>query len=67
MEVPPDRVAVLRKAFDAMVADPAFLSEAQTLRLTVRPMSGETVAHDVAALYAAPPDLVAKVKTIVGE
>ena len=65
--VPADRVAVLRQAFDAMVADPAFRSEAAKLRLTVTPMSGAEVARDVAALYAAPPDLVARVKTIVGE
>jgi tripartite-type tricarboxylate transporter receptor subunit TctC len=65
--VPAPRVASLRRAFDAMVADPAFLQDAENLRLTVTPMSGETVAHDVAALYATPPDLVAKAKVIAGE
>ncbi len=29
-----------------MVADPAFLTEAEKLRLTVTPMSGEEVARD---------------------
>jgi tripartite-type tricarboxylate transporter receptor subunit TctC len=65
--VPAERVAALRKAFAGMVADPAFLDEAEKLRLTVTPMSGEEVARDIAALYAAPSDLVAKVKAIVGE
>jgi tripartite-type tricarboxylate transporter receptor subunit TctC len=65
--VPADRVAALRKAFDAMVADPAFLGEADKLRLLVTPMTGAQVAGDVAALYATPPDLVAKAKTIIGE
>ena len=65
--VPADRVAVLRKAFDATVADPAFLSDAQRLRLTVTPMSGDNVAHDVAALYATPGDLLQSVKSIVGQ
>jgi tripartite-type tricarboxylate transporter receptor subunit TctC len=65
--VPAERVAVLRHAFDAMVADPAFLSDAEKLRLTVTPMSGTQVARDVAALYAAPPDLVARAKAIAGE
>ncbi len=65
--VPADRVAVLRKAFDATVADPAFLSDAQKLRLTVTPMSGDDVAHDVAALYATPGDLLQSVKSIVGQ
>jgi tripartite-type tricarboxylate transporter receptor subunit TctC len=62
-----DRVAALRRAFDAMVADPAFVAEAGSLRLTVAPMSGSDVARDVAKLYAAPPDLVARAKAIAGE
>ena len=65
--VPAERVAALRQAFGAMVADPAFRSEAEKLRLTVTPISGEDVARDVAALYAAPPDLLARAKTMVGE
>jgi len=65
--VPAERVAALRRAFDAMVADPAFRSEAAKFRLTVMPMSGEDVARDVAALYAAPPDLIARAKAMVGE
>ena len=39
--VPADRVAMLRRAFDAMVADPAFRRDAGKMRLTVTPMSGE--------------------------
>ena len=65
--VPPARVAALRQAFDATVADPAFLRDAEKLRLTVAPMSGDEVAREVAALYAAPADLVAKAKAIEGE
>ena len=65
--VPAGRVAALRGAFDATVADPAFRRDAAQLRLTVAPMSGETVAHEVAALYATPADLVVKAKVIAGE
>lgn len=65
--VPPERVAALRRAFGAMVADPAFRGEAAKFRLTVMPMSGEDVARNIAALYAAPPDLIARVKAMVGE
>src|SRR6202043_4202309 len=39
--VPAERVAVLRAAFDAMLADPAFLAEAGQLRLIVKPMSAD--------------------------
>lgn len=65
--VPPQRVAALRHAFTAMAADPAFLHDAEKLRLTVVPMSGEEVEREVAALYAAPADLVARAKAIAGD
>ena len=49
--VPADRVAMLRRAFDAMVADPAFRQDAGKMRLTVTPMSGaEGDARDRRAL-----------------
>jgi hypothetical protein len=65
--VPPDRVAVLRSAFDAMVVDPQFLTEAAQLRLLVTPMPAAEVAHRVGELYATPADVVARAKTIGGE
>jgi tripartite-type tricarboxylate transporter receptor subunit TctC len=65
--VPADRVAVLRAAFDAMVADPAFMAEAAQLRLLVAPMNAAEVARHVADLYATPPDLVSRAKVVGGE
>jgi tripartite-type tricarboxylate transporter receptor subunit TctC len=66
-KVPADRVAALRAGFDAMVADPAFRGEADRMRLLVTPMKGDEVARHIAELYTAPPDVVAKAKTILGE
>jgi tripartite-type tricarboxylate transporter receptor subunit TctC len=65
--VPPARVAVLRAAFNAMVVDPAFLAEAQQLRLLVTPMAAEEVVQHVRELYATPADLVARAKAIAAE
>jgi tripartite-type tricarboxylate transporter receptor subunit TctC len=65
--VPAEHVTALRQAFGAMAADPAFRGDAEKLHLTVTPMSGDDVARDIAALYAAPPDLLARAKTMVGE
>ena len=65
--VPADRVAILRRAFDAMVADPQFKSEAERLKLLVTPMTGDEVARRITALYATPPDVVARARTIIGE
>jgi len=66
-QVPRDRVATLRRAFDAMVADPAFVAEAGKLRLLVTPMTGDEVTRRVADLFATPADLVARAKAITGE
>jgi len=66
-QVPADRVAALRAAFDLMVTDAAFLAEAQKFGLTVTPMTGGDVDRQVAELYATPADLVARARIIVGE
>jgi hypothetical protein len=57
----------LRKAFDAMVADPEFLAEADRSKLLVTPMTGAEVTGHVVELYRTPADLVARAKTITGE
>jgi tripartite-type tricarboxylate transporter receptor subunit TctC len=66
-KVPADRVAILRRAFDSMVADPQFRSEAERLKLLVTPMTGDEVTRRIGALYATPPDVVARARTILGE
>jgi tripartite-type tricarboxylate transporter receptor subunit TctC len=65
--VPVERVAVLRAAFNAMVIDPAFLAEAEQVRLLVTPMAAAEVVQHVGELYATPADLVMRAKAIAGE
>jgi len=65
-KVPADRVVVLRAAFDATTADPAFRAEATRLNLLVAPMTGDEVARRIADLYATPPDVIAEAKKILG-
>ena len=65
--VPADRVATLRHAFNAMMTDPAFLRDADKMRLTVTPMSGEEVTREIEALYASPADVVTRAKAIAAE
>src|SRR5262249_6817683 len=55
-----DRVAVLHTAFDATVADPAFLNEAQKLPLVVAPVTWGEIASRVGGLFATPADIVAR-------
>ena len=54
--VPPERVAALRRAFDAMVADAEFLADAEKMKLLVTPMTGDVVTRHAESteLYATP-------------
>ena len=61
-DVPAERVAALRRAFDATMTDPAFLAEAAKLQLEVSPMTGEAVQAVVAQLAKTPPDIASRVR-----
>ncbi len=62
---PADRVAILRKAFDAMVADPAFIADAIQMHFEVHPLSGEELQKRAAIIATTPPDIVAKFKQAI--
>jgi hypothetical protein len=64
-DVPADRVAALRKAFDATMKDEAFLAEAKQLNLDMDPMTGDRVADIVNDTINAPADAVAKAKIAI--
>jgi len=57
-QIPADRAAALREAFDAMVADPEFLDEAERLRLEINPVSASQVEALLADAYSTPPHIV---------
>ena len=59
-DVPPERVAALRQAFDAMVKDPEFLADAVGRHLGVDPMSGAELARIVADVAGQPEDVAQK-------
>jgi tripartite-type tricarboxylate transporter receptor subunit TctC len=63
--VPADRAAALRQAFMATLKDPAFLAEADKLKLEVNPVSGGDVAKLVSELYATPKDIVEDAKVAI--
>ena len=53
--VPPERLEILRRAFDATVKDPNFVKGAQAARLAVdNPMTGEQLTKEIARLSATP-------------
>lgn len=65
--VPAERVAALRKAFDAMVVDPVFLEEAKKLKLEINPVSGEELQRIVADIVATPKPIADRLATIIEE
>src|SRR5882672_4705213 len=56
--VPAERVAALRRAFDATMREQAFLKEAESMGFEVAPQSGERIAALVASALATPKDIV---------
>ncbi len=56
--IPADRRQALRRAFDATMKDPAFLAEAEKLKMEVSPVTGEELDKLIADLYATPQDVV---------
>jgi tripartite-type tricarboxylate transporter receptor subunit TctC len=64
-EVPNDRVAALRRAFDAVMKDQEFLSEAQKSGFDIDPMTGEEVEEAVTRAFNTPADVVARSKAAI--
>jgi tripartite-type tricarboxylate transporter receptor subunit TctC len=58
--VPADRVAVLRQAFTAAMADPALLTEAAQMKLEIKPVTGEAIESLVADIYTTTSAAVAR-------
>ncbi len=65
--VPPERVTILRRAFDAMVKDPAFIAATRKLGGDVAPMRGEEVQAMIGDLDKLSPELIARVKAVYNE
>lgn len=60
-KVPPERLAILRGAFNRTVKDPDFIAEAAKARRDIiDPMTGDEVEKKIAELYATPKAVVAK-------
>jgi hypothetical protein len=63
--VPADRVALLRRAFDATMVDPEFLADAERSRLDISAIDGETLQGIAEGIVATPPDIIAKAKAAI--
>jgi tripartite-type tricarboxylate transporter receptor subunit TctC len=59
-DIPVDRKAALRAAFDATMKDPQFLADAAKLDLEISPIAAGPIDAFLADLYRTPKDVVAK-------
>jgi tripartite-type tricarboxylate transporter receptor subunit TctC len=65
--VPPERVAMLRKAFDETMQDPEYKAAMQKAGLEYSPNSGPNLANDIAQATKASPGVIARYKKLVGQ
>jgi tripartite-type tricarboxylate transporter receptor subunit TctC len=65
--VPADRVKIIRDAFNKTINDPALLAEAERRRLDIDPATGEELDALAKEVMTAPPDIVERVKKLIGK
>jgi hypothetical protein len=63
-QVPADRVAIMRKAFEDTMKDKVFLAEMEKQQLPVIPVIGNDAEAIVSKMMNVPPQVVAKAKEI---
>jgi tripartite-type tricarboxylate transporter receptor subunit TctC len=66
-EVPTERIATLRAAFDKMARDPQFLAEAERQRLDVTPIAGTELQATIDELYRTSPEVVAAAREMTAK
>ena len=65
--MPADRVKILREAWSKTLKDPELLAEAKKRGWPVEPVSGEELAALAKEVIAQPPDVVQRLKKLLGE
>jgi tripartite-type tricarboxylate transporter receptor subunit TctC len=65
-QIPADRVAALRRAFDETLIDRAFLADAEAQKLRVDPTTGQKLQEIVAKAYRTPPAIVKRTMQAMG-
>jgi tripartite-type tricarboxylate transporter receptor subunit TctC len=63
--VPPDRVAALRSAFDAMSQDPGFIADAQLLKLDLHPTPAKSINDFISMLTSATPEVTRRITAVL--
>jgi tripartite-type tricarboxylate transporter receptor subunit TctC len=64
-DVPPARVAIVRRAFDAVMKDPDFISDAHKIGMDVSPLSGADIEGIIADINAVPDNVMVRLKKLI--
>jgi tripartite-type tricarboxylate transporter receptor subunit TctC len=62
---PPERVAVLRQAFEAVMRDPEYLADAKKQHLEAAFMRGEEIEKLIERVFASPPDVIERAQKAI--
>jgi hypothetical protein len=62
---PPDRVKVLREAYEKMLKDPAFLEDIKKKKFELDPISGEELEVIVKEVMTQPPEIIERLKKLL--
>jgi tripartite-type tricarboxylate transporter receptor subunit TctC len=63
--LPPERLALLRQAFDAVLDDPDFLGTAERGGLEINPVGHQEIADLIASFYAMPASTIARARSVL--
>src|SRR5215471_1189105 len=65
--IPPDRVKILRDAFDATMKDKEFLADLDKRQFDLDPATGVDLEKIAKEITSQPPDIIARLKKLLGE
>jgi tripartite-type tricarboxylate transporter receptor subunit TctC len=65
--IPPERVAILRQAFNKMLADREFLAEIERRKYELQPVKGEELEAMARDVIAQPPDVIERMRKLLGK
>ena len=64
-DLPPDRLRMLRDAFNATMKDAEFVAEVQTRKLELEPEDGEHLAALIRKIYATPKPIIDRIGSLI--
>jgi tripartite-type tricarboxylate transporter receptor subunit TctC len=65
--IPPERVTILREAFNKMLKDPEFLAEIEKRKYELQPVKGDELEALAKNVIAQPPDVIERMRKLLGK